>query len=139
MCVCVRVWRSHKHLRSHLTASVSCTKAGGKKTCLRSSSRHAASFPARSHAAVSACVLEGGSNGGRGLWQWRGGAGATGTKAPANLSALRRRPITGLPARQICPAVRGGAAGSPSAAGYTSERLREARGRGSVRQEATEG
>ena len=50
-------------------------------------------------------------------------------RARANRSALCQRPITSCLARQICPALPGGA-GSPGAAGYTSERLLEATGQG---------
>ena len=59
----------------------------------------------------------------------RGSGGvAAAQRARANRSALRQRPITSRVSRQICPAVWGGAAGSPGAAGYTSERLLEATG-----------
>jgi len=69
--------------------------------------------------------------GGRG-GQRRGGRRSEGQpmRARANRSALCQRPITSRLARQICPALPGGAAGSPGAAGYTSERLLEATGQG---------
>lgn len=69
-------------------------------------------------AAASVCAREGRGNGGRRRGRRRGGSRSEGQpgRARANRSALRRRPITGRLARQICPAVRGGAAASPGAA-----------------------
>lgn len=69
-------------------------------------------------AAAPVGAREGRSNRGRRLGRRRGGSRSEGQpgRARANRSALRRRPITGRLARQICPAVRGGAAASPGAA-----------------------
>ena len=78
--------------------------------------------------------------GGRG-GQRRGGRRSEGqpVRARANRSALCQRPITSRLARQICPALPGGAAGSPGAAGSLLSAFWKPQGRGSSAEEPEEG
>lgn len=99
-----------------------------------------ANLPACSACSACSCGvrgLHGRSNRGRSRGPPRVGAAPRGQ--PANRSAPCRRPITDRLSLQICPAVRGGAAESPSAAGYTCERLQEATGQGEFVQRSREG
>lgn len=130
-----------KHLRSRLTSECRLHGRPKETTCLRSDRSQLASFPACSPCRASVCLLEGWSNGGRSLGHRRGGSHSEEQpgRARANRSTLRRRPITSRLARQICPAVRGGAAKSPGAAGYTSGRLQEAQVRGVCTEKPEEG